>query len=141
MSDYDRHGVDYRKFRETQNQQLASFVQDKPIPVEAMQNQPVREAPTTGLKFDTEKAPLSLLSTIWLTGVAQVMGFGAKKVRSSQLAWRHCAFAPHLSRTKTHPSLQHRRRPRSRNRTKPLRSCIMLPDVRSRTSRNASGFR
>lgn len=32
-----------------------------------------------GIKYDKDKAPLALLSTPWLIGVAKVMGFGAGK--------------------------------------------------------------
>lgn len=32
-----------------------------------------------GLKYDTGKPPMELLSTIWLNGVAEVLAYGAKK--------------------------------------------------------------
>ena len=40
----------------------------------------------TGVKHDNEKPPVSLLSKIWLLGVASVMGFGAKKYAAHN--WR-----------------------------------------------------
>lgn len=39
-----------------------------------------------GLKYDNSKEPLSLLSRVWLIGVAKVMGFGAKKYTAHN--WR-----------------------------------------------------
>jgi hypothetical protein len=39
-----------------------------------------------GLKYDSEKEPLGLLSRTWLLGVARVMGFGAKKYAAHN--WR-----------------------------------------------------
>lgn len=39
-----------------------------------------------GMKHDTDKEPLSLLSRVWLTGVAKVMSFGAKKYAAHN--WR-----------------------------------------------------
>ncbi len=40
-----------------------------------------------GIKHDEGKEPLSLLSRIWLLGVAKVMGFGAKKYAAHN--WRN----------------------------------------------------
>lgn len=42
--------------------------------------------PTQGMKHDTGKEPLSLLSRVWLLGVARVMGFGAIKYAAHN--WR-----------------------------------------------------
>lgn len=39
-----------------------------------------------GIKHDQTKEPLSLLSRVWLLGVASVMAFGAKKYKSHN--WR-----------------------------------------------------
>ncbi len=57
-------------------------------------NDQVREAgatpipePTKGLKYDSDKEPVSLLSRIWLLGVARVMGFGAHKYAAHN--WRN----------------------------------------------------
>ncbi len=44
-------------------------------------------AANQGLKYDAEKQPLSLLSKVWLLGVASVMGFGAKKYAAHN--WRN----------------------------------------------------
>lgn len=44
------------------------------------------EPKVQGLKYDQEKSPLSLISRRWLTGVADVMGFGAKKYAAHN--WR-----------------------------------------------------
>ncbi len=41
----------------------------------------------SGLKFDTGKEPMSLLSRRWLIGVTQVLGFGAKKYAAHN--WRN----------------------------------------------------
>ena len=40
----------------------------------------------SGLKYDSEKVPLDLLSTAWLWGTAAVLAFGAKKY--SKHNWR-----------------------------------------------------
>ncbi len=49
---------------------------------------PARDsAANQGLKYDAEKQPLSLLSKVWLLGVASVMGFGAKKYAAHN--WRN----------------------------------------------------
>lgn len=39
-----------------------------------------------GVKYDQSKEPLSLLSRVWLLGVARVMAFGAKKYAAHN--WR-----------------------------------------------------
>ena len=44
-------------------------------------------APNKGLKYDSEKPPISLLSRSWLLAVASVMGFGAKKYAAHN--WRN----------------------------------------------------
>ncbi len=44
------------------------------------------EKKSAGLKFDTGKPPMELLSTEWLEGVAKVLEFGAKKYASDN--WR-----------------------------------------------------
>jgi hypothetical protein len=44
------------------------------------------EAKSPGLKFDTGKPPMELLSAIWLNGVADVLAFGAKKYAANN--WR-----------------------------------------------------
>lgn len=43
-------------------------------------------AKSPGLKFDTGKEPLELLSRVWLLGVAKVLAFGAKKYAAHN--WR-----------------------------------------------------
>jgi hypothetical protein len=43
-------------------------------------------ATTGGTKHDSGKPPMSLLDTKWLTGVAEVLGFGAKKYAAHN--WR-----------------------------------------------------
>ncbi len=43
-------------------------------------------APPAGVKYDQTKEPVSLLSRVWLLGVARVMGFGAKKYAAHN--WR-----------------------------------------------------
>ena len=44
------------------------------------------EMRSPGLKFDSDKVPLSLLSSVWLLGVGRVLAFGAKKYASHN--WR-----------------------------------------------------
>ena len=43
-------------------------------------------SPVGGTKHDSGKPPMSLLDTKWLTGVAEVLGFGAKKYAAHN--WR-----------------------------------------------------
>lgn len=44
------------------------------------------EKKSAGLKFDSNKPPMELLSPVWLEGVAQVLAFGAKKYAAHN--WR-----------------------------------------------------
>jgi hypothetical protein len=43
--------------------------------------------PTQAKKFDHEKPPLSLISSIWINGVGQVLAFGCKKYGAHN--WRN----------------------------------------------------
>lgn len=48
---------------------------------------PKKENPDVGLKYDGDKPPMALLDPAFLTGVAQVLGFGAQKYAAHN--WRN----------------------------------------------------
>lgn len=54
------------------------------VPKKSRVKEALKKSP--GLKFDTGKPPLDLLSRVWLEGTADVLAFGAKKYAAHN--WR-----------------------------------------------------
>ncbi len=88
MSDYDKHITEAQRERIAKMEDTLRTAREQEDGREAAATKDPIKGPNqvTGLKYDNGKEPLSLLSRIWLTGVARVLEFGARKYASHN--WR-----------------------------------------------------